>query len=450
MKTRRRVIMAATLALLVGWTTIFLAGSVGGWWRRSLAPHGDTSAFLAAAGRLIDQQERGNVAFALLQDGAIVGERYASVGRAVGRDTLFQVASVSKWITAIGVMTLVDAGKVDLDAPVETYLKRWKLPPSPFDHRDVTIRRLLSHTAGLTDGLGYGGFAPGEPVQSLIESLTKAADAAPGRDGAVKVGMRPGSQWQYSGGGYTLLQLMIEDVTGEPFAAYMQRAVLEPLGMTRSTFVMPADDQELAEIFDEDGRQTPYRQYAATGAASLFTCIEDLARLVQAQRSGPEKDLPRRGVLRAQTIEEMYRPHGRQYGVDIWGLGVFLYASNNAGGQIVGHDGGNYPTINTTVRFDPSSGDGIVVLATGDPPMSDRLGGEWVFWRTGNVDKMTVMQEAQQTLTTLIVGWLFILAAGAVLAWRARRTGSGRSTPRVLASGRSEARADRAQDSVSS
>lgn len=123
----------------------------------------------------------------------------------------------------------------------------------------------------------------------------------------------------------------------------MHRAVLEPLGMNRSTFVLPADGAEgLAEIFDADGRETPYRQYAVTGAASLFTSVGDLARVIQAHRPGPEGSLPRPGVLRPETVEEMYRPHGAQYGVDIWGLGLFLYASNNAGGQIVGHDGGNY------------------------------------------------------------------------------------------------------------
>jgi len=419
---RTGVVTAAVLGLFVVWTVIFVAGTLGGWWRQPLAPHGDTNAFVAAAGRVIDEEQRGNVAFVLVEDGRIVGERYASIGQPVRRDTLFQIASVSKWITAIGVMTLVDAGKVDLDVPVETYLKHWKLPPSEFDHREVTVRRLLSHTAGLTDGLGYGGFGPGQPVQTLPQSLTQAADAAPGRDGRVRVGLQPGTQWQYSGGGYTLLQQMIEDVTGESFDAYMHRRVLEPLGMSRSTFVLPDGDKpDLAEIFDAEGRRTPYRQYAATGAASLFTSAADLARLIAAHRPGRDGSPPGRSVLRPATLEQMRQPHGRQYGVDIWGLGLVLYAPNDSGGSIVGHDGGNYPTINTTVRFDPTSGDGVVVLATGEPPMSDRLGGEWVFWRTSHVDKMTVMQESPQTLTILVAGWAVIGVAGATLAWQARR-----------------------------
>ena len=93
---------------------------------------------------------------------------------------------MSKWVTAWGVLTLVEAGKLDLDKPVSTYLTRWKLPPGAFPNDGVTVRRLLSHMAGLTDGLGYAGFKPGVPLQRLEDSLTRAADASPGADGAVR------------------------------------------------------------------------------------------------------------------------------------------------------------------------------------------------------------------------------------------------------------------------
>jgi CubicO group peptidase (beta-lactamase class C family) len=86
-------------------------------------------------------------------------------------------------------MTLVEDGRLDLDTPVQTYLTRWSLPESEFGNDGVTVRRLLSHTAGLTDGLGYAGFAPGIEVQALTDSLTRAADASPGADGRVLVGV---------------------------------------------------------------------------------------------------------------------------------------------------------------------------------------------------------------------------------------------------------------------
>jgi hypothetical protein len=121
-------------------------------------------------------------------------------------------------------MALVQEGRLDLDAPVSTYLTRWALPESRFDNNKVTVRRLLSHTAGLTDGLGYAGFAPNATVPSLEESL-KRPDADPGVSGAIEVGYEPGAEWRYSGGGYAILQLLVEEVSGESFEGFMQRDV---------------------------------------------------------------------------------------------------------------------------------------------------------------------------------------------------------------------------------
>lgn len=422
---RRWILLGvATLGVLAVWTALVGAGTLEGWWRRPLAPQGDTAAFAAAADRVIAAESTGNLAFTLIEQGRPVHERFASKGAPVDRDTLFQVASLSKWITALGVMTLVDAGRIDLDAPVDAYLKRWKLPASEFDNRQVTVRRLLSHTAGLTDGLGYGGFAPGQPVQPLVESLTRAADASPQAEGAVKVGLQPGGGWKYSGGGYTLLQLLIEDVTGEPFAAYMRRAVLDPLGMTRSTFLLPEPwPANVAEIYGPGGTKAIHYRFTATGAASLYTSTADLTRLIAAQRPGADGAPAGRGVLRPATLAEMRRPHAAQYGADIWGLGLVLYAPNNADDFIVGHDGNNFPAINTAARFDPASGDGVVVLETGDDLLATRLAGEWVFWRTGHVDALTVLMEIKQTLIILAVGWGVILLGAGVFGWRMRRRG---------------------------
>jgi CubicO group peptidase (beta-lactamase class C family) len=295
-------IVLSTILALVVWTGMLIAGALEGWWRRSLAPSGDSRAFMDAAIAEIDRTRRGNVAFVLIENGEVFDEHFTSVGQLVDRNTLFQVASMSKWITAWGVMTLVEAGKLDLDAAVSTYLKRWSLPKSEFDNSGVTVRRLLSHTAGLTDGLGYGGFAPGQPVQPIVASLTRAADASPGADGAVRVGIEPGSAFEYSGGGYTLLQLIVEEVSGQSFNDYMRSAVIVPLGMTRSTYnVAGAPIANVAEFYDVDGTPAIHYRFTSLAATSLYTSAADLTRLIQAHAIGVNGEPAGRGVLEPKT-----------------------------------------------------------------------------------------------------------------------------------------------------
>ena len=422
-------IVLATILVLAVWTGTLIAGVLEGWWRQPLAPSGDRRAFMAAAIAEIDRTRRGNVAFVLIEEGKVFDEHFTSVGQPVDRDTLFQVASLSKWITAWGVMTLVEAGKLDLDAPVSTYLTRWALPKSEFDNSGVTVRRLLSHTAGLTDGLGYGGFASGQPVQPIEASLTRAADASPGADGAVRVGIEPGSAFEYSGGGYTLLQLIVEEVSGQSFNDYLGSAVLVPLGMTRSTYsVDAAPIANVAAFYDVDGTPAIHYRFTALAAASLYTSAADLTRFIQAHAIGANGEPPGRGILKPKTLEEMRRPHASQLGADIWGLGTMLYAGNNAGGFVIGHDGNNAPAINTAARLDPETGNGVIVLETGNRLLATTLAGEWLFWRTGNVDFLMLAIEARNMLKVLAAGWIAILLSASIIGWRFKRAAA--SSPR--------------------
>lgn len=429
-RSRRTLVWTGlvTPLLLIIWTALIGSGVLLGWSHRPLAPRGDTSAFATAAIARIDRENKGNAAFVLLDDGRVVAEHFRSRGEPVDRNTLFQVASLSKWVTAWGVMTLAGEGRIDLDAPISTYLTRWRLPDSAFDETQVTARRLLSHTAGLTDGLGYGGFATGQAVQRLEDSLTHASDASPGADGRVRVGMEPGESFLYSGGGYALLQLVIEEVSGEPFNDYMRRAVLSPLGMTRSTFISSEGATNVAQSFNERGEATPLFHFSAPAAAALYTSAADVTSLLQANVTGANGALPGRGVLAPKALTEMRRPHAYQYGFESWGLGTILYAPNNAGGFVVGHDGSNTPAINTSARIDPATGDGIVLLETGDARLATDIAGEWVFWNTGNVDLFMVSADAQRAFPVLIGGWIAIFVSaivfGSLVAARRKRHAS--------------------------
>jgi len=383
-----------------------------GWTRTPLAPRGDAGAFATAAAARLNAENQGAAVLVLIEDNQVVAMHSQSRSESVSADTLFQVASLSKWVTAWGVLRLVDEGALDLDAPVSRYLTRWRLPESPYND-EVTIRRLLSHTAGLTDGLGYTGFAPGAELQSLEDSLTQANDVFPGVTGAVRVGARPGEKWMYSGGGYTLLQLIIEEVTGESFNAYMKRAVFAPLGMTSATYEL-AGGEPLTAFYDADGEPAPHLRYTGTAAASLYVSAADLVRFLQAQRDGG-------GVLRADTLAAMARPEAYLYGAPFWGLGAMLYSPNGAGGFVIGHEGGNLPAINTTARFDVVSGDGVIVLLTGAKSLASEIGGEWLFWKTGRADLFTLRLQVQPALVRVAVGWLIIVALAIGLTWRTRR-----------------------------
>jgi CubicO group peptidase (beta-lactamase class C family) len=282
-------------------------------------------------------------------------------------------------------MALAARGLLDLDAPVGGYLTRWALPESGFDPGKVTARRLLSHTAGLVDDLGYAGFAPHERPQSLLESLDGPADPVPGAGGAIRVGFEPGSAWRYSGGGYAILQLLVEEVSGEPLEAFMRRTVFIPLGMTRSTYeASRAAGSGLAAPVAADGQPAAHRTFAAPAAAALYSSAADLARFLQAHLHGPRGEPPGRGVLPPEAIREMFRPIALSSGQAIWGLGVALHAPNRQAGYIVGHDGRNLPAIGSAARLDPATGNGMLVLAIGRPALAPRLAAEWVLWQTGS------------------------------------------------------------------
>ena len=214
----------ATLTTVVAWNaSVFLATSEG-WFKSPIVKPHSSEAFIAAVEETVTAKHTGNFSMILLESGEVAERHFMSTREAVDGTSVFQVASLGKWITAWGVMVLVEEEAIDLDTPVLEYLTRWQLPDSAFDQSGVTVRRLLSHTAGLTDGLGYDGFERAEDVQSIEASLTRALDASPGNAGIVELGAEPGREWKYSGGGYTILQLLIEEGLWSVFCSIHVRA----------------------------------------------------------------------------------------------------------------------------------------------------------------------------------------------------------------------------------
>ena len=332
-------------------------------------------------------QRLGSAALVLVQDGKIAAEHGFGVANAETQtpvksdQTLYKLASVSKAVTAWGVMKLVEEGKLSLDEPVMRHLKRWRFPGSEAHRDKVTIRHLLSHTAGLDDGLGYGGFLPGETVQTLEESLTLTKDSTVGAPRAVTVAREPGQGMAYSSGGYTVLQLLIEEVTNQSFADYIREAVLLPLGMTNASFDLDATAPEahkqgLATSYDKDLISRPHRRYTATAATSLYATPRDLAQFVLAfTRENP--------VLKQETLKQMMTAQSGTAGT--WGLGHTIYVANGAGGHVVGHDGGSLPAWGAMMRVNPATGNGFVLMVSGGQGAVNQLGHDWVYWETGEI-----------------------------------------------------------------
>ena len=399
-----------TISLMILWAVIIFFGTKNGWWHQPITEQSGSEAYINAVKEELNEQFVGNLALAVIKGGVVEYEEFNTVGKPVNRNTVFQVASLSKWVSAIGVMKLVEEGKLDLDVPVSKYLTRWELPASDFNNEEVTVRRLLSHTAGLTDGLGYSGFQPGLPIQPIEESLTKALDADEGISGAVQVGIEPGAEFKYSGGGYTLLQLLVEEVSGQSFAAFMKESIFEPLNMTHSSYTWEdSSSLKLAEFYNSDGTEATHYSYTSLAATSLYTSLNDLEVFFQVFLKGSNNETIGRNVLKPETIKMMREPHASTMGMDIWGLGTILYAATENGDFIIGHDGKSTPPINTAVRLNPQTGNGIIILETGNPLLATKLASEWVFWKTGKVDLTLFTMQKDNIVSTIGKGWLAII-----------------------------------------
>jgi CubicO group peptidase (beta-lactamase class C family) len=399
---------ALALALLAIWAVATIALAPLGWLRPPLTEDQTPEAFATAARAAVPADFAGVLVLLLLEDG-IEAATFA-IGGEVGPETAFQIASLSKWVTAAGVLTLVRDGSVALDDPVAMHLRRWQLPSKGLDAGAVTIRHLLSHTGGLRDGLGYDGVEDPDAVQDIVASLRAPADEMVGARARIAAEEPPG-RFAYSGGGYAVLQLLVEDVTGQTFADAMRARVLDPLGMDASGFDAPR--APLAPFLYEDGSPAPHYRYAVPAAASFYATASDLGRLL-AGLSRPAED---GGLLSADTLDAMAAPQAGLYGWPVWGLGTTTYVVRRGTSEVIGHDGHNRPAINTAARLHPASGDGIVVLASGTVDLASQLADEWTYWRTGRVSVTALLGEWR--ISVLLA---FLLAIfGTVVASTARR-----------------------------
>lgn len=280
---------------------------------------------------------------AVIDDGEIAWVRGYGVldvesERPVSPETLFLAGSISKPVAATGALRLVREGKLDLDEDVNERLRSWRVPASDaLGNETVTLRRLLTHTAGLT----VHGF-PGYDRSAELPTVPQILDGEePANTAAVRVDIRPGTEWRYSGGGYTVMQLLLSDVTGRPFEQLMAETVLAPFGMRASTYENPLPERLHALAASgyfaaERPVDQDWHVYPEMAAAGLWTTAGDLARFaigIQKAAAG-ESDT----VLDQATAKAMLTP-----GLGDWGLGPSLSGEGETarfghGGRDAGFD----------------------------------------------------------------------------------------------------------------
>jgi len=303
------------------------------------------------------------VSVAVLEGGRVVwakgyGVKDVDTGDPVTPETLFQAASISKPVAATAALRLVEEGVLDLDTPVNTYLRRWKIPENDFTREEpVTLRRILSHTAGLTVH-GFPGYAVSDPVPTTVQVLH---GTGPANTDPVRVDTLPGSLWRYSGGGYTVMQLLLEDATGEPFPRLLREKVLDPVGMARSTYEQPLPPERAGEaasshLSDGSRGDGPWHVYPEMAAAGLWTNPTELAALAVELQSALGGDTNR--VLSPEMTRTMFTPVMGGYGL---GFGI----QGEEEEARFSHGGSNYGFKAQFLAF-MEGGRGVFVMTNGD------------------------------------------------------------------------------------
>jgi CubicO group peptidase (beta-lactamase class C family) len=340
---------------------LLLIAAIG--WHPAKAADARRQQIGAAIVGLMEKHEVPGASVAVIDDYAIdwadgYGRLVATRDDKVTPETLFQAASISKPVAAAGVLALVQEGKLDLDAKVNDLLKSWQIPDNATTKQHpIKLRHLLSHTAGLTVH-GFDGYAQYNERPTLVEILDgkKPANSQP-----VRPFLRPGYTFRYSGGGYCVLQQLLIDTTGSPFADFMMSRVLTPLGMSHSTYEQPLPTTR-TEPFARGHRakQTVIlggsNVYPEMAAAGLWTTPSDLARfaidLSKSYAQGEGKLLTQQTVRRMLTVEK--GTYG--LGLAIWGEGEALRFS---------HGGANEGYRSILLAY-PATGQGLAIMTNSD------------------------------------------------------------------------------------
>ena len=305
------------------------------------------------------------VSVAVIQDFKIhwakaYGVADVETGQLVDIETMFQAASISKPVAAMGVLRAVQDGLFSLDDDINDILDSWTLDGREFTrNRPVTPRTLTSHTSGLGDGFGFPGYDPEQPLPTTVQILEGHELS---NVGSVFMEREPMTFYEYSGGGVTVMELALSDVRRRPFVDVLQEGVLAPIGMTRSSYaqpISPENNQNAARAHDNNGesRGPKWHVYPEHAAAGLWTTPTDLARLIiEVQRSASGES---NRVLSQSMIQEMLNPVG------VGPFAVGFTVSKVGEGWYFSHGGSNWG-FRALMLAHKVKGYGLVVMTNAD------------------------------------------------------------------------------------
>ena len=305
------------------------------------------------------------VSIAVIQDFKIhwakaYGVADVETGQLVDIETMFQAASISKPVAAMGVLRAVQDGLFSLDDDINDILDSWTLDGREFTrNRPVTPRTLTSHTSGLGDGFGFPGYDPEQPLPTTVQILEGHELS---NVGSVFMEREPLTFYEYSGGGVTVMELALSDVRRRPFVDVLQEGVLAPIGMTRSSYaqpISPEHNQNAARAHDNNGesRGPKWHVYPEHAAAGLWTTPTDLARLIiEVQRSARGES---NRVLSQSMIQEMLNPVG------VGPFAVGFTVSKIGEGWYFSHGGSNWG-FRALMLAHKVKGYGLVVMTNAD------------------------------------------------------------------------------------
>ena len=247
--------------------------------------------------------------------------------------TIFQSGSVSKPVAAAGALFLVQQGKLALDEDVNKKLTSWKIPENEFtEEQKVTLRRILSHSAGLTVH-GFPGYDVDKPVPSVPQLLN---GEPPANTDPVRVDIVPGTKWRYSGGGTMIAQQLMEDVTGTPFPQLMREILFDKIGMEDSTFEQPLPPERHAMAangtqWDGTTVHGKWHTYPEMAAGGLWSTASDLAKFaieIALSKKGMANRVPSLSTVREMLSPQIELPtqffFGKKENPGRMGLGFFL------------------------------------------------------------------------------------------------------------------------------